>query len=209
MKLTQLIPIILIKISKKRLPGMFKLNKKHHISVDEDSNDCVLNLSTIETLVREIYNIDLILDNIYKSKIVEKTKCIIRKELMNLLQINGLESEIMKERNDVINQYRKSGKNIIYISSDSEIRSLFSKKYKVHYSLYKYYKKKGKTKYQIFELLNFLLDGFEMSNYMNYNSLDLLNKSIEYKYVRIKRKYVAIDFLKLVKDTENLGVKII
>lgn len=200
----------MIKSKISALSKLLLINKRDssEIQVEEDNLDFVLNLDVLETLVREIYNIDVILDNVYKSKILEKTKSIIRIQLMNTLNLDCLESKILKERNNVINYFRKKGRNIISISSDSELQCLFSNKNKVHYLLYTFYKKKGKTKNQLFELLTFLLDGFDF-NKLQYDSLDQLDKSIEYRYVIIKRKCVVIEFLKLIKDTKNLDVRII
>lgn len=201
--MTRLIPIIKLKI-----PNLFFNKKDTEIQEEEDNLDFVLNLNTLENLVREIYNIDFILDNVYKSKILEKSKSIIRTQLMNILKLDGLESIIIKERNEVINHYRKMDRNIISIESNDEIRCVFSKKNKIHYLLYKFYKQKGKTKNQIFELFNFLLDGFDINKF-EYDTLDELNKSIEYRHKMIKRKYIVIDFLKLIKDSRNLEVRII
>lgn len=169
-----------------------KGSKENKKSSEYDDNE-------IETLIHEIYNIDSIVDFIYKTKLIEKAKSIIRKEIINNLLFQNLEYDLLDERKRVINRLRKDGKRIIYIENYDDILELFRKQNKVHYCLYKY-TKNGKNMLDVFELINFVLNGFDINRDPN---------QIIYYNTMAKRKSVVIDFLKQIHDSKYSNMRVL
>lgn len=193
------------------------INSRRNTSRDRfenESTSTLVTLEIVEHLVREIYNIDWIVDINYKSRVLNKSKNIINDTLFvgSIDGIDKLKQDLIEERKYCINKIRKkqSEDSIIDIKDDHGVNMLFCKKNIRHYSIYKILKDDYNfSKIETFDLINYILYDLENSNYEKETEENLLHISITTRLMRIRRKHVVIAFLKRLCEKKELRLRII